>query len=52
MADLTVLLLSSDRLSRSNVRIPIYHRPYLTIAKRLDTLMEPGFFCRGLDEEW
>ena len=45
-------LLRSDALTPDTARVSVFHKPYTTVAKMVDILMEPGFYKRGWAEEF
>lgn len=45
-------VLNSESLRPSTARVSVFHKPYMTVAKLVDLLMEPGFYRRGLAEQW
>ena len=45
-------MLASPALTPEVARVSVYHKPYMTIAKLCDLLMEPGFYRRGLGDQW
>jgi hypothetical protein len=49
---LLLALLRSPQLTPRTARVSVFHKPYMVVAKMVDLLMEPGFFARGMDEEF
>lgn len=47
---LQVLALAAQ--TRETVRVSLFHKPYIAVAKMVDLLMEPGFQRRGLSAQW
>jgi hypothetical protein len=45
-------MLGSPVLTPEVARVSVFHKPYTTVAKLCDLLMEPGFYRRGLGDEW
>jgi hypothetical protein len=50
--DALLQILRSDHLRPETARVSIFHKPYTTVAKLVDLLMEPGFHRRGMAGEW
>lgn len=44
--------LRSDVLTPETARVSVFHKPYTTVAKMVDLLMEPGFYKRGMGGEF
>lgn len=45
-------VLAAAARSSGAVRVSLFHKPYATVAKMVDLLMEPGFYRRGLAGQW
>lgn len=45
-------VLRSDLITPETARVSVFHKPYTTVAKMVDLLMEPGFYKRDMGDEF